>query len=89
VPNRLAELRTAAFMTQSGLAAEANVGVATICRIEAEHEVPQNRTIKRLAKALGVKPQDIFPDPEQLRTLRHRSREDRWGSAVRSPEDNR
>ena len=58
----LIELRDKAYLSQSELAKEAGVTATTISRIETGKREPLRRTIRKLAKALEVKPGDIeFP----------------------------
>ena len=56
---RLKELREARFMTQRELAARAGVGLVTIVRLEKDRQEPTFQTIKRLAAALEVDPNDL------------------------------
>lgn len=57
----LRALREARYMTQEDLARAAEVGVFTISRFESGNypHKPRFRTIKRLATALGVEPEQI------------------------------
>jgi len=60
---KLREERRRAALTQGELAAKAGVGVTTIVRIETgEIEEPRVSTLRKLAKALGVKPRDLLDD---------------------------
>jgi transcriptional regulator with XRE-family HTH domain len=61
-PSRLKEIRESNLVTQEELSLRAGVGVATISRIEGGHTEPHFRTIRKLAKALGVKPQELMGD---------------------------
>jgi transcriptional regulator with XRE-family HTH domain len=56
---RLKEVRESQFITQRELAAKANVGVATIVRLEKGQQKPTFQTLKRLAVALGVDPSEL------------------------------
>ena len=51
---RLKELRRLRALSQEELAEESGVGRATISRIERGETGAQGRTLRRLAKALGV-----------------------------------
>ena len=55
----LREIRESQFLTQRELAAKANVGVATVVRLEKGQQRPTFQTIKRLAAALGVDPSEL------------------------------
>ena len=62
----LKELREAAVLSQGDLAEKAHVARTTINEIEngTNQRRPRPSTIRRLAKALRVEPQDIdFPKP--------------------------
>ena len=61
MPN-LKELRERQFLTQGELAQKAGLGRDTVNQIERGKQKPYFRTVRKLAKALGVKPGDIdFP----------------------------
>ncbi len=53
--------RERALLTQQELADRAGVGLNTLNRIERDHAEPQFRTIRKLAKALGVDPAALIP----------------------------
>ncbi len=56
----LRELRERRFLSQEDLAAKAGVSRSTVSEIESDRPRPRRwRTIKRLAKALGVDPSEI------------------------------
>lgn len=59
---RVRSLRDARVMTQDDLATQSEVGRATIARIEACTVDAQVKTIKKLAKALGVEPTELIED---------------------------
>lgn len=60
---RLKELRTSLRYSQAGLAKAAGIPVATIAAIEAGNSKnPRYATVAQLAKALGVKPDELFFD---------------------------
>jgi len=58
----LKELREQLFMSQEDLAKRANVTVSTINRLENGRQKPRFVTIRKIAKALDVKPEDIHFD---------------------------
>jgi transcriptional regulator with XRE-family HTH domain len=49
-------------MTQRELADKANLSEATVVRLERQQAEARPRTIRALAKALGVEPQDLMGD---------------------------
>jgi transcriptional regulator with XRE-family HTH domain len=51
----LLEQRMKAGLTQDALAERAGISVRTIQRIEADVEKPHSETVRKLAKALGVR----------------------------------
>lgn len=53
--------RERALLTQQELADRARVGLTTLNRIENDRAEPQFRTIRKLAKALGVDPKTLIP----------------------------
>lgn len=57
---RLREVRENALVTQEELAQRSGVGKASISRIETGHHVPRFSTIKKLAAALDVEPQELI-----------------------------
>jgi len=57
--NNLKAIRQKKMITQRELATTSGVGIATICRIESEKVIPSLRTIRALAKALEMKPEEI------------------------------
>lgn len=56
----LRALRERCLMTQEELASKAGVSPTTIVQIEAGRVEPRFATIKKLAKALGVKPGELL-----------------------------
>lgn len=57
---RLREIRTKRLMTQRELAEKAGVTHSTVSRIETGwQQNPSFRTVKRLATALGVRPEEL------------------------------
>ncbi len=69
---RLRELREARLLTQQQLAEKAGVGVATIIRTETGQVAPHFQTIRKLALALGVEPDELIPDVEAFSQARRR-----------------
>ena len=54
--------RERALLTQQELAERADVGYPTISRIENDHSEPHFRTIRKLAKALGIDPSELVKE---------------------------
>ena len=61
---QLRKVRERALLTQEELAARADLGVPTISRIENGRVEPHFRTIRKLAKALGMEPRDLVGDAD-------------------------
>ena len=59
IMTKLLQLRRGRFLTQLELAQMAGVTEATINRIEKGHNKPTFQTIKKLARALGVEPNEL------------------------------
>jgi transcriptional regulator with XRE-family HTH domain len=59
IGDRLRDLRKRALLTQRELADKSGVGVTTIIRIERNQVEPHGRTIRRLAEALKVAPEEL------------------------------
>jgi transcriptional regulator with XRE-family HTH domain len=59
IGDRLRDLRKRSLLTQKELADKSGVGVTTIIRIERNQVEPHGRTIRRLAEALGVAPEEL------------------------------
>ncbi len=60
---RLRELRA---LSQRELAARAKLSVTTINRIETGQRRPMPRTIRKLAEALGVTPEELLTEQPRL-----------------------
>lgn len=60
VATRIRRLRRQQFLTQEELALKAKIHSVSLTRIERGHVVPRARTLRRLAKALGVEPGDLM-----------------------------
>ena len=59
---RLREWRRRRLMTQRDLAEASGVGAVTIARIEAGHATPRFRTVRKLAAALKIAPEQLLED---------------------------
>lgn len=59
---RLRALRTAAEMTQAALAEAVGLTANSLARLERGERHPSWDTVVRLAKALGVEPNDFLSD---------------------------
>jgi transcriptional regulator with XRE-family HTH domain len=59
IGDRLRQLRKQSLMTQEDLAARSGVAVSTIIRIERNQVEPHGGTIRKLAEALEVEPQEL------------------------------
>ncbi len=60
----LRELRRRSAYSQAELAERAGVQQVTVARIETGQVQPQGRTIRKLAKALGVEPWRLLDGPD-------------------------
>ena len=60
---RLRELRA---LSQRELAARAKLSVTTVNRIETGQRKPMPRTVRKLAKALGVTPEELLAEQPRL-----------------------
>lgn len=54
--------RERALLTQGELAEKAGIGQTTLNRIEKDHAEPHFRTIRKIAKALGVDPAELVKE---------------------------
>jgi transcriptional regulator with XRE-family HTH domain len=61
---RLRELRQRAYMSQENLAQKAGVSEATINRLEKGLQLARYVTVRKLAEALGVVPDDLTRETE-------------------------
>lgn len=71
---RLRALRERSELSQLALAEVSGITNDTICRIELGRRAPQAATIERLAKALGVNPEQFVSDEPDVPTLDERMR---------------
>lgn len=56
---KLKELREKAFLTQAELAAKAGLTEATVNSLERDKQEARISTVRKLAEALGVKPEEL------------------------------
>ena len=68
----IAELRQRKFLTQAELAEKVNVGRVTIARIETGATTPRPSTIRAIAAALDVSPEQLvtWEDDQSPKTAR-------------------
>jgi len=59
VGDRLRDLRKRKLLTQEQLAVRSGVGIATIVRVERNQVEPRGSTIRKLAEALSVEPEEL------------------------------
>jgi transcriptional regulator with XRE-family HTH domain len=59
IGDRLRDLRKRSLLTQRQLAEKSGVGVTTIIRIERNQVEPHGSTIRKLADALSVAPEEL------------------------------
>jgi transcriptional regulator with XRE-family HTH domain len=59
IGDRLRDLRKRSLLTQRQLAEKSGVGVTTIIRIERNQVEPHGSTIRKLAEALSVAPEEL------------------------------
>lgn len=68
---RLREVREAKFITQRELAARTGLTPETISRLERGTNPPLITTVRRLAEALGVEPQELIAEPDNDEPGKH------------------
>jgi DNA-binding XRE family transcriptional regulator len=61
IGDRLRRLRDERYLSQRELADKADVSPATVFKLEANRSEPHPRTIRKLARALGVEPSELAP----------------------------
>ena len=59
IGEKLRETRKRKLLTQEQLAERSGVGIATIVRIERNQVEPRGSTIRKLAEALDVEPEEL------------------------------
>jgi transcriptional regulator with XRE-family HTH domain len=59
IGEKLRDTRKRKLLTQEQLAARSGVGIATIIRIERNQVEPRGSTIRKLAAALEVEPEEL------------------------------
>ena len=59
IGDRLRNLRKRKLLTQEQLAERSGVGIATIVRVERNQVEPRGSTIRKLAEALSVEPEEL------------------------------
>lgn len=59
IGDRLRDLRKRKLLTQEQLAVRSGVGIATIVRVERNQVEPRGSTIRKLAEALSVEPEEL------------------------------
>jgi len=69
IGQRIRRLRDACYLSQAELALKAGISRTVLSRLENDQSMPIQRTVRRLAEALGVDPHDIV-QPSELRARR-------------------
>jgi transcriptional regulator with XRE-family HTH domain len=64
IGTQVKKAREQALLTQEELAGRACIGTATLNRIEKDRVEPHFRTIRKIAKALGVDAKELIPEEE-------------------------
>jgi transcriptional regulator with XRE-family HTH domain len=64
IGTQVKKAREQALLTQEELAEHAGIGTATLNRIEKDRVEPHFRTIRKIAKALGVDAKELIPEEE-------------------------
>jgi transcriptional regulator with XRE-family HTH domain len=59
IGDQLRDLRKRRLLTQEQLAERSGVGIATIVRVERNQVEPRGSTIRKLAEALNVDPEEL------------------------------
>ncbi len=65
IGDKLRRTRKQALLTQQQLADKSGVGITTIVRIERNQVEPQASTIRKLAQALDVEPNELLKGDDQ------------------------
>ncbi len=66
IGDRVRRYRESAGLTQVALARAADIGRATLVRLEHGEQSPRFKTLKAVADALGMEAPDLLVDPEYL-----------------------
>ena len=66
-------LRTAKHVSQSALAAAAEISLPAVKNLELAKSEPRMRTVQAIAKGLGVKLQELFAPVREIKAVRFRS----------------
>jgi len=69
IGERIRRLRDACYLSQAELALKAGISRTVLSRLENDQAVPIQRTVRRVAEALGVAPHDVA-QPSELRSKR-------------------
>jgi transcriptional regulator with XRE-family HTH domain len=69
IGQRIRRLRDAAYLSQAELALKAGMSQTVLSRLETGQATPIQRTVRKLAEALGVSPHEIA-QPDELRARR-------------------
>jgi transcriptional regulator with XRE-family HTH domain len=69
IGQRIRRLRDACYLSQGELASKAGISRTVLSRLENDQAVPIQRTVRKLAEALGVAPHDVA-QPGDLRSKR-------------------
>ena len=64
IGTQVKKAREQALLTQEELAERAGIGTATLNRIEKDRVEPHFRTIRKIAKALGIDAKELIPEEE-------------------------
>ncbi|HVF02796.1 MAG TPA: helix-turn-helix transcriptional regulator [Rubrobacteraceae bacterium] len=64
IGTQVKKAREQVLLTQEELAERAGIGTATLNRIEKDRVEPHFRTIRKIAKALGVDAKELIPEEE-------------------------
>lgn len=59
---KIRELRKRKFLSQAELAEQAGLGRETVARLETGKNQPHGKTVRALATALGVEPQELIKE---------------------------
>jgi transcriptional regulator with XRE-family HTH domain len=65
IGHQVRAIRERELLTQEELAARAGIALSTLNRIERDHVEPHFRTIRKLAKALGVDAKELIAEGKE------------------------